>query len=388
MRKLLIALAVLAAIGAAVFFSLPAIVDGRMNAVEAPPPYTVSPRAQALHQQLFVADLHDDVLLWPRHLLKRYERGHTDLPRLQAGGVSLQVFSTVTKTPRGINFDRNAADSDNITLLAIGQLWPVRTWGSLLERALHQGQKLHEAANASGGQLQVVASQAQLAAAPQGGLPAAGQRVIAVLGTEGLHPLEGELENIDRMAAAGFRVMGLTHFFDNEVGGSAHGLQQGGLTPFGRQVVQRLQEKRLIVDLAHASPKVIDDVLAMTRRPVLVSHTGVQASCSGPRNLSDAHIKAIAATGGVMGIGYFEGAVCGRDTAAIVRAIQHVATIAGVKHVALGSDFDGAVKTAFDTTGLALITQGLINAGFSDADIADVMGGNVLRLLQAELPPG
>ena len=254
MRKLLIALAVLAAIGAAVFFSLPAIVDGRMNAVEAPPPYTVSPRAQALHQQLFVADLHDDVLLWPRHLLKRYERGHTDLPRLQAGGVSLQVFSTVTKTPRGINFDRNAADSDNITLLAIGQLWPVRTWGSLLERALHQGQKLHEAANASGGQLQVVASQAQLAAAPQGGLPAAGQRVIAVLGTEGLHPLEGELENIDRMAAAGFRVMGLTHFFDNEVGGSAHGLQQGGLTPFGRQVVQRLQEKRLIVDLAHASP--------------------------------------------------------------------------------------------------------------------------------------
>ena len=388
MRKLLIALAVLAAIGAAVFFSLPAIVDGRMNAVEAPPPYTVSPRAQALHQQLFVADLHDDVLLWPRHLLKRYERGHTDLPRLQAGGVSLQVFSTVTKTPRGINFDRNAADSDNITLLAIGQLWPVRTWGSLLERALHQGQKLHEAANASGGQLQVVASQAQLAAAPQGGLPAAGQRVIAVLGTEGLHPLEGELENIDRMAAAGFRVMGLTHFFDNEVGGSAHGLQQGGLTPFGRQVVQRLQEKRLIVDLAHASPKVIDDVLAMTRRPVLVSHTGVQASCSGPRNLSDAHIKAIAATGGVMGIGYFEGAVCGRDTAAIVRAIQHVATIAGVKHVAQGSDFDGAVKTAFDTTGHALITQGLINAGFSDADIADVMGGNVLRLLQAELPPG
>ncbi len=121
---------------------------------------------------------------------------------------------------------------------------------------------------------------------------------------------------------------------------------------------------------------------------MLVSRTAVQATCRGPRNLSDAHIKAIAATGGVMGIGYFEGAVCGRDTAAIVRAIQHVATIAGVKHVALGSDFDGAVKTAFDTTRLALITQGLINAGFSDADIADVMGGNVLRLLQAELPPG
>ena len=124
------------------------------------------------------------------------------------------------------------------------------------------------------------------------------------------------------------------------------------------------------------------------QRPVLVSRTAVQATCRGPRKLSDAHIKAIAATGGVMGIGYFEGAVCGRDTAAIVRAIQHVATIAGVKHVALGTDFDGAVKTAFYTTGHALITQGLINAGFSDADIADVMGGNVLRLLQAARPPG
>ena len=124
------------------------------------------------------------------------------------------------------------------------------------------------------------------------------------------------------------------------------------------------------------------------RRPVLVSHTGLHATCRGPRNLSDAHIKAIAATGGVMGIGYSEGAVCGRDTVAIVRAIQHVATIAGVKHVAPGSDFDGAVKTAFYTTGHALITQGLMNGGFSDADIADGMGGNVLRLLQAELPPG
>lgn len=180
---------------------------------------------------------------------------------MQAGGVSLQVFSTVTKTPRGLNFDRNAADTDNVTLLAVGQLWLVRTWGSLLERALYQSQKLHEAAQASGGQLQVVASQAQLAAALQGGLPATGRRVIAVLGTEGLHPLEGKLDNVDRMAAAGFRLMGLTHFFDNEVGGSAHGLEKGGLTPFGRQVVQRLQNQRLIIDLAHASPKLIADIM-------------------------------------------------------------------------------------------------------------------------------
>jgi microsomal dipeptidase-like Zn-dependent dipeptidase len=387
MRRLPIILLGLAAAALVVFFSLPAIVDGRMNSVATPPPYPVGAQAQALHRRLFVADLHDDVLLWPRPLLQRHARGHSDLPRLREGGVSLQVFSTVTKTPRGLNFDRNAGDSDNITLLALAQGWPPRTWGSLLERAVYQADKLREAAQASDGQLRVVTAQDELAAALQGGLPAAQGRVIAVLATEGLHVLEGRLEHIDRLQAAGFRIMGLTHFFDNEVGGSAHGLAKGGLTPLGRQVVQRLQERRLLVDLAHASPQVIDEVLAMARRPVLVSHTGVQATCRGPRNLSDAHIRAIAATGGVIGIGYFHGAVCGLQTPAIVAAIRHVTRLVGARHVALGSDFDGAVQTGFDTTGLAQITQGLLDAGFSEAEIADIMGGNVLRLLQAELPP-
>ena len=387
MRKPLLILSVLAALALAIFLYLPTFVDERMNAVQTAPPYTVSPRAQALHDQLFVADLHDDVLLWPRDLRERHARGHTDLPRLQAGGVSLQVFTTVTKTPRGLNFDQNAGDSDNITLLAIAQRWPVRTWNSLLERALHQANKLHQAARDSNGQLLVVRTQAELAAALQGGRrPADRQRVLGVLGTEGLHPLEGRLENIDRLADAGFRLMGLTHFFDNEIGGSAHGMDKGGLTPFGRQVVQRLQERRLIVDLAHASPRVIDEVLAISRRPLIVSHTGVQGVCPGPRNLSDAHIRAIAATGGVIGIGYFKGAVCELSLDKIVQSIRYVAQLVGIRHVALGSDFDGAIKAVFDTTGLTLITQGLLDAGFSEADIADVMGGNVLRLLQAELP--
>ena len=122
------------------------------------------------------------------------------------------------------------------------------------------------------------------------------------------------------------------------------------------------------------------------RQPLLVSHTGVQGTCPGPRNLSDRHIKAIAATGGVMGIGYFEGAVCGLDTASIVKAIRYTAKLVGVQHVALGSDFDGATRTAFDATGLVRITEGLLEAGFSEADVAAIMGGNVLRLLKAQLP--
>lgn len=376
----------LAALGV-FFFVVPPVIDARMNGVQLAPPYQAGARALALHRRLFVADLHDDALLWSRDLLERHARGHVDLPRLQQGQVGLQVFATVTKAPRGLNFERNRSDSDTITALAVAQRWPVRTWGSLLERALYQGERLHAAAAASGGQMRVVHSRAELAQALADKAPDGGRLLIAVLATEGLHPLEGRLENVDRMHDAGFRIAGLTHFFDNEVGGSAHGMDKGGLTPFGKQVVQRLEQRNMLVDLAHASPRLIDDVLAQATRPVLVSHTGVQGTCRGPRNLSDDQLRRIAATGGVIGIGYFGGAVCGLDVGAIVLAIRHAVYVVGPKHVALGSDFDGATRAAFDATGVVLVTQGLLDAGLPEDDIADIMGGNVRRLLLAQLPP-
>lgn len=142
----------------------------------------------------------------------------------------------------------------------------------------------------------------------------------------------------------------------------------------------------MLVDLAHASRALIDDVLNMAERPVLVSHTGVEGTCPGTRNLTDAHIQRIAATGGVIGIGYWDTAVCATSVKAIAKAIRYVADKVGVQHVALGSDFDGAVHTPFDTSGLAQLTQGLKEAGFSEPDIAAIMGGNVRRLLLESLP--
>lgn len=385
MRKLLIALLLLVAVGLGIFFYLPGFLDREMNTVESPPPYHASDEAESLHKTLFVADLHDDALLWNRNLLERHDFGHSDLPRLLEGHVGLQVFSTVTKTPRGLNYERNGSDTDDITLLVMAQRWPRATWHSLLERALYQGRKLEEAAAGSQGRLTLVRSRDDFARylAAREKDP---NQVAAILATEGLHPLEGKLENVDRMYNAGFRIMGLTHFFDNEVGGSAHGLEKGGLTPFGRRVIAHLEEKKMLVDLAHASRALIDDVLNMAERPVLVSHTGVEGTCPGTRNLTDAHIQRIAATGGVIGIGYWDTAVCATSVKAIAKAIRYVADKVGVQHVALGSDFDGAVHTPFDTSGLAQLTQGLKEAGFSEPDIAAIMGGNVRRLLLESLP--
>ena len=387
-KRILIGLAVLIVLAAAAFFLLaPGIVERGMNKVEPAELKPVSGRVAELHSRLLIADMHADTLLWSRSVVGQSERGQVDLPRLEAGNVALQIFSSVTKTPKGQNYDSNGADSDNITLLAFAQLQPPRTWFSLIERSLWHSAKLHRAESQSGGRLRIVRNGAglrRLLADRRRGWKVTG----ALLSVEGLHNLEGDLANIDRLRAADFRMAGLVHFFDNELGGSMHGTKKGGLTPFGRQVVRRMEELGMIVDVAHASPATVRDVLAMARRPVVSSHGGVQATCKVNRNLDDDQIRGIAATGGVIGIGYWDAAVCGTGPEAIADAILHVKRVAGIDHVALGSDFDGAVTTGFDTSKLAHLTQALADRGFTDEEIGKVMGDNLLGLLERGMRVG
>lgn len=386
LRITLYVLATLVVLAALVFFVVaPPLVDARLNDTSQPPPFTASDQAQALHDRIAVADLHNDFLLWNRDLLTRYERGHSDLPRLIEGRVALQTFSVVTKVPSGRSYQGTPSDSDQIGYLVAAQRWPVRTWTSLTERALYQAEKLHAFADEAGSSLTLLRSQSDLENAVMARVDDP-ERVAGLLAIEGLHALEGDIKQIDVLADAGFRMMGLLHLHDNEVGGSATGMEKGGLTPFGRRVVQRLEERRLLIDLAHASEAVIDDVLEMTNRPVVVSHTGVRATCDTPRNLSDRQIRAIAAQGGVIGVGTWPTVVCSTDPAAIARAMRHVADLVGVDHVALGSDFDGTVKPPFDASGLVVLTGALMEAGFSEPEIRKIMSGNVIRLLRETLP--
>lgn len=386
MRRILLAVLGLVLVAALAFFTLaPGIVERSMNQVVAIP-LKITPRARALHATLQIADMHADTLLWQRSLLDRSERGQIDLPRLLAGNYTLQVFSSVTKTPKGQNYDANPSDTDNITALAIADLQPPRTWGSLLQRSLWHAQKLDRYAAASNGQLRVIRSPADLdrLLADRAG----GKKVVGgMLSIEGLQDLEGKLANLDVLYRAGFRMAGLAHFFDNEVAGSMHGEAKAGLTPLGRQVVRRMEALGMVVDVAHSSHATIAEVLAMAQRPVVASHGGVQATCKVNRNLNDDEIRGIARTGGVIGIGYWDAAICSTQPAAAAAAIAHVRDVAGIDHVGLGSDFDGAVTTGFDASQLAAVTQALIDHGFSDGDIAKVMGGNVLRVLKAGIAP-
>ncbi|MDQ2091987.1 membrane dipeptidase [Marimonas arenosa] len=386
-RRLLLSVVVLAALGLIGFWTFaPGIVERQQNRVAEHDPYPVSDAARALHDRLVVGDWHADSLLWQRDLLQRGTRGQVDLPRLEEGGVAVQVFTAVTKTPAGMNYDSNSAEArDNITLLAFGQLWPIRTWTSIFERAIYQAQKLERFEAASEGRLRIIRSRADLEAVLDA--RAKDKRVTgAILGVEGLHPLEGDFDNLARLITAGHRVFGLQHFFDNELGGSLHGIGNHGLTELGRQVVAELARRPAIIDVAHSSEQVVRDVLAMTDVPIVLSHSGIHSHCPVKRNLPDELMRGIAASGGVIGIGYWAEVACDRiDPDGIAAMIRAGIAAVGEDAISLGSDFDGAVRTAFDTSELPALTDALLRAGLTEAQIAKVMGGNMLRVLRARL---
>lgn len=387
LKRVFLLIAALAALGLAGFWTFaPGIVEKGRNAVAAHDPYPVSEAAQALHDRLTVADWHADSLLWKRDLLQRGSRGQVDIPRLIEGGVAVQVFTAVTKSPAGQNYDSNSAEAfDNITLLAFGQLWPTRTWQSIYQRAIYQAEKLHRFEAASDGRLKIIRTEADLdavlAARAEGGTLVGG-----ILGVEGLHPLEGRIENLQGLFDAGHRVFGLQHFFDNELGGSLHGIGNHGLTEFGREVVADLAQRPVIIDVAHSSPQVARDVLETTDVPIVLSHSGIHGHCPVKRNFPDDLMQAIAASGGIVGMGYWAEVACNDITPdGIARMIVAGIGVVGEDHISLGSDFDGSVATAFDTSELPALTDALIRAGLSEAQIAKVMGGNMLRVLRARL---
>jgi microsomal dipeptidase-like Zn-dependent dipeptidase len=332
-----------------------------------------------------IADLHCDELLWDRNLLKKINYGHVDVPRMQQANMAFQVFTIVSKVPAGINIEQNDEKSDQIALLSFAQLRPVSNWFSIKERALNQCKTLHEFAAESDGKLRVITSKTDL------------QKFISdraknksltsgMLGLEGAQPLEGDLANLDEFYKAGVRYIGLAHFYDNEWAGSAHGIQKGGLTEIGKKLIKKMDSLHIMIDLAHSSQQTINDVFAVHDGPVLVSHTGIKGVCDNQRNLTDEHLMEIGKRNGMVGIGLWETAVCGKDPAATAKSIRYVADKIGVDKVALGSDWDGAIEAHFDVTGLPLLVTALEKEKFTRSEIEKILGGNVRDFFLHNLP--
>ena len=198
-----------------VVFSIgPTFIAKRFNPISSQELEAVSPEAQALHQSLTIVDLHADSLLWGRDLSKQSDYGHVDIPRLQKGNVALQVFTAVTQVPTPLLLEGNTADNDNVIKLALLQRWPIPTWFSLTERAIYQAKQLQKLTRKVPNTFQVIETQQDLS--DYLAQKTSGQPITAgLLGLEGAHAFEGKLDNINRLYDAGFRIIGLSHFFDN-----------------------------------------------------------------------------------------------------------------------------------------------------------------------------
>lgn len=384
---LLISIGLILTAGAIFLRFAPVMIDKSQNKVVTHESYLVSPQATALHETLIIGDLHADALLWKRNLSRGSDHGHVDFPKLRAGNIAIQVFPTVTKSPAGQNYVENSGDTDMITLLAKIQLWPHRTWHSLSERALCQAQRLHRYEVRHPEQVKIIRTSDDLHGvleARAGGTPI----LAALLSIEGAHALEGDIHNIKRFHKEGFRLMELHHFFDNAVGGSLHGQSKAGLTPLGRDMVREMEAQDIIIDVAHSSEAVVTEVLDIVTRPIIVSHTGFRGQCDSPRNISDNLLRKIGEHGGLIGIGFWDGAICDISPNGIVAAIRYAINEVGVDHVALGSDWDGTTTVSIDASEVSVLTDRMLAAGFTREEIRKVMGGNLAGFLLKELPGG
>jgi membrane dipeptidase len=325
--------------------------------------------ARALHAEVCVLDLHADTAkLMDKlgyDLAARHERpmprmanvfGHVDLPRLRDGGVAGQFFSFWT-TPYP---ERGCARSVTRQLDA-------------LDRAMAKAP----------GELRWTRTGAEVRAAKAAGA------IAALGGIEGGQALECDLSTIEAFSRRGVRYLGLLHFSANAIGRPAKGRgadAAAGLTAFGRDVVRECERCGVIVDLAHINRRGFFDAIELAERPAMVSHTGVLGVHDHWRNIDDEQLRAVADNGGCVGIIFARRYLGGASIDAVVDHLLHVIDVAGDDVPALGSDFDGFVVPPDgleDVAALPNLTVALSRRGVRTSVLEKILGGNVLRVLDA-----
>jgi membrane dipeptidase len=321
--------------------------------------------ARALHDAHPAIDLHADTLMWTRwigyDLGVRHRPllpgaaflGHVDVPRLVDGGIGAQFFGLVSL--------------------------PVAGRGNV--RAIDEQIDALDAQIAAGNRLRKVRTGADIEGARRD------RATGALLGIEGAHALDGDLDRVDHFARRGVRYLGLLHFNANEAGYPAYGAGRrdgDGLTAWGQELVRRCEAASVIVDLAHINRRGFLETCRMATRPLIVSHTGVNGAHQHWRNIDDEQIRAVANRGGVVGIIFCPRFLGGDSIDDVVRHLRHVIDVAGEDTPALGSDWDGMIvptPALRDAAHLPLLTDAMLRAGMRETLIAKVLRGNALRVL-------
>ncbi len=394
----------LRAAAAAAVLSVPALV-----LTQSGPPTGVSAHAKEVHDRAIVIDTHADS---PQRMLSekgfdfgvRHENGSLDIPRMREGGLDAEFFS----------------------------IWvPSELTGPpAVKKAMDLIDAVRETVRAHPNDLMLATTAADIRRA------AAEHKIAALMGMEGGHMIDDDLRLLRSYAALGVRYLTLTHFKNNNwADSSTDKPAHNGLTPFGKDVVRELNRLGVMVDISHVADKTFYDAIATSTAPVIASHSSCRAIDTHPRNMTDDMLRALAKNGGVVMINYEvsflseeyrvasdkqNGDVvtqlnamskkCGGDEACstlesarinteamnsgklpkvtwerIIEHIDHAVKVAGVDHVGLGSDFDGATMPIGmeDASKLPKITDALLKKGYSDTDVTKILGGNLLRVMEA-----
>ena len=368
----------------------------------------VSARARQIHDRAIVIDTHADTtqrLLFDKtfDIGARHKDGNVDIPRMRDGGLDALFFS----------------------IWVPGDI----TGPPAVKRALDLIDRVREAARTHPADLMLATTAADIRRA------ASEHKIAALMGMEGGHMIDDDLGILRLYAALGVRYLTLTHFLNNDwADSSTDKPAHNGLTPFGKDVVRELNRLGMMVDVSHVSDKTFYDVLEVTKAPVLASHSSCRAICNHPRNMSDDMLRALAKNGGVIMINYHAGFLsepfrvasekkngnivaamaamskkCGGNEACttmegeridheamqkgelpkvswelIVDHIDHAVKVAGIDHVGLGSDFDGATMPLGmeDVSKLPKLTDALLKKGYAEQDIEKILGGNLLRVME------
>lgn len=290
----------------------------------------------------------------------RNRTGHIDLPRLRDGGVKIQFFAIYIENE-------------------------FKTLGAM-QRCLQLIDGYHSTMLRCAKELQTIHTAADLKEVMQV------NKIGALLAVEGGEALEGDLAVLRMLFHLGIRSLGLTWNQQNELAtGVGEGIKGNGLTSFGRRVVRELNTLGMLVDLAHINEKGFYDAISLSDAPIIVSHTNARALCNHPRNLSNEQLRLVKENGGVVGISFYPPFVH-QESPSLNKLLDHfvhVAEIAGVEHLGLGSDFDGIDQTVEgldDVSCLHRLIEGLSARGFSPKETEQIASKNYLRVIEKVLP--
>ena len=377
----------------------PALGDG--------PDFSISERAKQIHRASYVWDGHNDLpwalrerndLRIERTDLNNEPKLHTDIPRLRAGNVGAQFWSVFvpSKTRHtGTAFQTTIEQIDCVYAL-------VKKYPDVFEIALNSNDV--ERIRSSG-------------------------KIASLMGVEGGHSIENSIGKLKELFARGARYMTLTHGDTLDwVDAATDDSKSDGLSPFGEEIVREMNRMGMLVDLSHVSPATMSDALDITTAPIIFSHSSAMSIANHPRNVPDDILRRVKSNGGIVMINFFSGFVVPEsaknmkdmfgvrrefekefgsdsdlaknamlkwrsshpiypgDASIVVEHIDHVAKIAGVDHVGLGSDYDGievVPKGLEDVSTYPLLTELLLRKGYSESDIHKIMSGNMMRVLKA-----